>query len=109
MVLFLIKNKSGNNEVDKNREKAGNGITRDRQLLHLKLSHHVYFFTPIFTTGYKSFRCSVKNGAIGQQIKFVQNLSIRSCIYIEEQFILFLIATFILKTGFCFLLLNSQF
>ena len=89
MALFLIKNKSGNNEVDKNREKAGNGITRDRQLLHLKLSHHVYFFTPIFTTGYKSFRCSVKNGAIGQQIKFVQNLSIRSYIYIEEQFILF--------------------
>ena len=66
-----------------------NGITRDRQLSHLKLSDHVYFFTPIFTTGYKSVRCSVKKGAIGQQIESVQNLSIRSCIYIEEQFILF--------------------
>ena len=70
--MFLIKYKSGKNEVDKNREKIPNGSYKrngDRQLSHLKLSDHVYFFTPIFTTGYKSVRCSVKKGAIGQKIE----------------------------------------
>ena len=88
--------------------KIRNGIRRDRQLSHLKLSDHVYFFTPIFTTGYKTVRCSDKKGAIDQQIKFVQILSIRSYIYIEEQFILFQIPNLFLKTKFCFHLSFNQ-
>ena len=56
MILFLIKNKSGNNEVDKNREKVGNGITtRDRQLSHLKLSDHVYFLLLFLQQAIKLF------------------------------------------------------